>query len=201
MPIPNEKSRLDIDLDCLLTYSVEQKTTDTKLVHLTNNSGNEEWYTPKEYIEAAREVMGSIDLDPASCDEAQKTVKAGTYYTKQDNGLFKPWFGNVWMNPPYSAGRVEYFIRRLVEQYADDNVKSAIVLVNNATDTDWFQTLMYVTSGLCLVRSRIKFNVNATKKLGTPLQGQVIAYVGTDHCEKFYSVFRKFGTVMKPFST
>ena len=34
------------------------------------------WHTPAEYIEAAREVMGSIDLDPASCHIAQQAVKA-----------------------------------------------------------------------------------------------------------------------------
>ena len=29
--------------------------------HVSNNSGNNEWYTPPEFIQASVEVMGSID--------------------------------------------------------------------------------------------------------------------------------------------
>jgi hypothetical protein len=87
--------------------------------HVANNSGNNEWYTPADYIEAAREVMGSIDIDPASNDIAQETVKAAVYYTAETNGLDKEWRGNVWMNPPYASDLIGKFIDKLVSEAFD----------------------------------------------------------------------------------
>jgi DNA-directed RNA polymerase subunit RPC12/RpoP len=52
-----------------------------------------EYYTPEEYISLARKVMGAIDLDPASCESANRTVRAEKYYTKKTNGLEQQWHG------------------------------------------------------------------------------------------------------------
>jgi hypothetical protein len=55
---------------------------------------NNEWFTPAEYLEKAREVMGAFDLDPASCEGANQTVKATKFYGADDNGLEQEWHGH-----------------------------------------------------------------------------------------------------------
>ena len=76
-------------------------------------SSSVEWNTPEEYIESARKVMGSIDLDPASSAYAQKTVKATRHFTKVDDGLTKDWEGTVFLNPPYDMPAVAEFVSKL----------------------------------------------------------------------------------------
>jgi len=66
----------------------------------------QELYTPPIIIEAARDSMGSIDLDVASCSEANEVVQAAQYLTKSDDGLNAEWEGNVWCNPPFRGGQV-----------------------------------------------------------------------------------------------
>lgn len=164
-----------------------------KRAHVANNSGNNEWYTPANIIEAARDVLGEIDLDPASCDAANEVVKATTYYTAQDNGLLQRWRGRVWMNPPYESGLVEEFTGKLRTWFEAGEVSEAIVLVNNATETRWFQNLADFASMICFPAGRVRF-WNETKESASPLQGQAILYFGARR-EAFARRFREFGSV------
>lgn len=59
-----------------------------------------EHYTPKCWCRLAHQVLGRIDLDPASCPTANELVEAEQYYTRHMNGLMLPWFGCVYCNPP-----------------------------------------------------------------------------------------------------
>jgi hypothetical protein len=162
--------------------------------HVANNSGDNEWYTPKEYIEAARQVLGEIHLDPASNPLANNIVQAATFYTAEDTGLDKDWRGNVWMNPPYESGLIGQFAEKLCDSYASGNVTSAIVLVNNATETRWFQSLAEQASAACFPKGRVKFW--HPRKVAVPLQGQAILYLGPN-TDEFARAFSQFGFCME----
>jgi phage N-6-adenine-methyltransferase len=100
---------------------------------------SDEWYSPAPYVEAARRLLGGIDLDPASCAAAQAVVRAGAWYGKADDGLGRPWRGRVWLNPPYSAaGR---FAAKLAAEHEAGRVAAAVALVNASTDAAWFAAL------------------------------------------------------------
>lgn len=159
--------------------------------HVSKNTGVPEWYTPEEYLDAAREVMEEIDLDPASSEIAQKRVKAKRFFTMTDDGLTKQWKGRIYLNPPYTSGLVDKFLSKLVSHLNAGEVSEAIVLVNNATDTGWMQDAAKAASVVCFPRGRIRF-LDENGKPGAPLQGQAILYFG-DEGERFADVFQTFG--------
>lgn len=124
-----------------------------------------EWYTPSEYVEAARVVMGGIDLDPASHVEANKIVKAGEFYTEEQNGLTSLWRGNVFLNPP--GGLVnEFWVKALLE-WQHSRLKQMIWI---GYSLEQLQTLQSagVSSPLmfpmCVPKRRIAFIENEAKK-------------------------------------
>lgn len=157
------------------------------------NSGNNEWYTPAKYVELARKVLGEIDVDPASCDYANKTIKAKTYYTIDNNGLDKQWNGKVWMNPPYAADLVQKFTDKMVSEFESGNTNEAIVLVNNATETQWFNNMIQGASAVAFPKGRIRYE-STSREMNTPIQGQAFIYFG-DNKNKFCDVFKEIGWV------
>jgi ParB family chromosome partitioning protein len=186
-----------ISKQAVIEAAREPETAAEKLnkPHVANNSGENEWYTPAIYIEAARRVMGSIDTDPASSDIANDTVKAKTYHTVEDNGLEQPWSGNVWMNPPYAQPLVAEFSEALSAKYESGEITQACILVNNATETVWFQRMMSLCSAICFIRGRVKFVDKAGLSTGAPLQGQAILYLGKNP-QRFATEFAEMGKVL-----
>lgn len=61
-----------------------------------------EHYTPGVFAEAARGTMGGIDLDPATCGQANRIIRAPITYGPEwgTDGLQEEWGGRVFLNPP-----------------------------------------------------------------------------------------------------
>jgi hypothetical protein len=171
-----------------------EENSEKKPVHVSQATGMPEWYTPDEYLDAAREVLGGIDLDPATSKIAQKRVRAGAFYTARDDGLSKHWKGRVWLNPPYDADLVGKFVGKLCEHYGTGDVPAALLLVNNATETGWFQQAAGVASAICFPEGRVHFLDEDDNPSGAPLQGQAVVYFGTD-VGAFRKAYDSFGKV------
>jgi len=177
--------------------AAKAKTGDTsadKTAHVSNNGGENEWYTPAQFIEAAREVLGGIYLDPATSEIANRRVKAAKIFTIDDDGLSRDWpVGSIWMNPPYAQPLMGQFASKFAAAIRAGS--SGIVLVNNATETAWFQEIAAECSAICFPKTRIRF-LDPDGNPGAPLQGQAIIYSGNSPSE-FCAKFSQFGLVVR----
>jgi hypothetical protein len=155
-----------------------------------------EWYTPPEYIEAAREALGGgIDLDPASCLEANAVVRALRFLSREDDGLHKPWVGRVWLNPPYGRDDDDgtgAWTAKMIEEHRAGRVTAGVMLVGACTETRWFRPLFEYP--ICFPEGRLPFRL-PNGKLANGVKGSAIVYVGND-VARFQAAYRRFGAIV-----
>jgi hypothetical protein len=181
--------------------------------HARHSMDSPEWYTPTPFVEAARAVMGSIDLDPASHPEANERIKATRIYSEEDNGLVQPWEGNVFLNPP--GGHVNAFWGRACAFYLNGAVKQLVWIGYSLEQLQTLQqsdTLMQpLEFPIMFTAKRIAFVENAAKreariaklialgkdprKSSGPSHSNYICYMGPN-VREFSKQFGVFGKVI-----
>src|SRR5262249_25531960 len=97
----------------------------------------------------------------------------------------------VWMNPPYAAELVDKFVGKLCGHFEAGEVQTALLLVNNATETKWLQQAAKVSSAICFPTGRVRF-LDPNGGEGAPLQGQAVLYMG-EATSRFIQEFEHFG--------
>lgn len=65
-----------------------------------HSSASVQHFTPVDIVERSRKVLGAIDLDPASCANAQDVIAADMYWNANGLSPGAPWHGRVFLNPP-----------------------------------------------------------------------------------------------------
>ena len=185
-------SQLD-DLTEESATAISRETWGNKAI-ATKFTGDHESYTPPEYIEAARAVMGEIDVDPASNDLAQQVVRARSYFTREDDGLAQSWGGCVFLNPPYEHPLIEQFIDKLIDGYLTGDIDQAVLLTNNSADTKWFHKAAQAAKTVCFTEGRINF-LKQDGTTSSPTNGQAFFYFG-ERRQKFAATFSQFGLIV-----
>lgn len=119
--------------------------------HHSNQPQTVEWLTPPEIL-LALGGADSFDLDPATPD-VQPWPTAKARYTRADNGLIKPWFGRVYLNPPYTAAEIGLWLARMAEH----DQGTALIFARTETDA-FFRHVWDQASGLLFLRGRLNFH-------------------------------------------
>lgn len=187
---------------------VKGKAEKKRVGDLMVSSESNEHYTPSYIVEAARELMGSIDLDPASCAEANEVVKASKYYTKEDDGLSLPWSGNVFLNPPYgwdeakiapgkersSVSNQAQWSAYALERHENGVTDETVMELSSQTGNDWFVALWDYP--LCFPR-RLNHRKPGGEKGTGAKNASVLVYLGPD-VKRFVEIFGKLGRCVIP---
>lgn len=156
------------------------------------------WFTPGVYTEMAREVMGDIDLDPFSSSAANRHVRAKRYFDPKTDAFKQVWFqeqGRVFMNPPYGRQLIDAAVEIFLVNWSSESISQGIVLVNNATETRWFQSLLRTCAALCFPDRRIAFENDDGKHVSGNTRGQAFFYFG-HKVVRFQEVFARIGVVL-----
>lgn len=152
----------------------------------------DDFYTNPIILDAARKALGGvINLDPASHPAANKDVRAERLFTKQENGLLQPWYGNVWVNPPFS--RWKEWAPKIASEWKSGRVAEMCVLSACRTLTaQHFTGIHECASAVCVMRGRIPFLGELATS--SPDDGHVVFYFGNNRI-RFAESFGDLGTI------
>ncbi len=128
--------------------------------HVVGSDKDRDFYgTPSAWIERCRRVMSGIELDPASCREANtRTVRAVRFFDEKINALKQSWqTGALFLNPPYSPTLTKKFAAKFRNEWEAGKIRQAIILVNNTTETGAFDIFSRCAAIHAYPRKRIQF--------------------------------------------
>jgi len=156
----------------------------------------EEWYLPDKYIHAVRNVLGRIDFNPRSSEEANQTIQAALFYQDEEYSLGQNWMGPLFLMFPLPAQNLTYFIDKFISEWFLGRVDQAILLLPSDTSSRWFQCLISKVDALCFVKGKIGF-YSPFFRCTQNRHGSIFYYVGPN-VEDFMREFSVFGYTLCP---
>ncbi len=113
-------------------------------------SEKDDWETPHDLFEELNNEF-SFDLDVCASIHNTKCKK---YYTKEDDGLSKIWYGTCWMNPPYGR-KISKWVEKAYNT-ALQGTGTVVCLLPSRTDTKWWHNFC-MKGEIRFLKGRLKF--------------------------------------------
>jgi len=142
-------------------------------------SKKDNWQTPEWVWSGIADHIGGFDCDPCAGERTQ--IGDWNYYVSLGmDGLSWPWFGDVWVNPPFSykSDWVEHCVKQ--HQHNDD-VDRIFLLTPDSTDVrSWFHKQIVPNAKyVWFADGRVKFREPETgESAGSPSFGTAISVFG-----------------------
>jgi hypothetical protein len=129
-----------------------------------HKEGSDTWLTPRWVLKP----LGEFDLDP--CAHPKWPIAKEHYFWPEQDGLWLPWKGRVWCNPPY-GDQVKPFVERMALH------NNGILLVFARTETQAFRRNWDCATAMLFLYQRIPFlNENFVEADGGRAPSVLIAY-------------------------
>ena len=164
---------------------------------INQDSGNTEYYTPQWVMDIIHKADPHIDLDPASCYLANRTVRAERYFTRDDDGLSRPWECDVlWMNHPFGRYTNNLWVDKLIHEFRAGSIaKRAYCITFANTATAWFQKL----AGYHQLFLNQRVNYIGGRSTATKDSVITLFCRSAKEYQRFYEVSRGHGVLHTPY--
>jgi hypothetical protein len=129
--------------------------------HSSPRQQTDNWLTPPPILD----LLGQFDLDPCCpahmpwrtadlmlSNDLTTPITEGFFEAVPTDGLIAPWFGRVFLNPPWGRAASPW-----LKKMASHN--NGIALIPARTETrDWFNFVWPVASAVCFLKGRPRFH-------------------------------------------
>ena len=97
--------------------------------------------------------LDRFDLDPAS--PAPSTVPCADFFTERDGGLWLPWCGTTFVNPPYDD--VPRWLAKAADEFAAGRADRIVALVPYRPETNAWKVLVRSGADIFVLEDRLRF--------------------------------------------
>ena len=120
-------------------------------------AASDNWETPPEFYKYLNDRY-DFNFDPCPLKS-------------EFNGLKIKWYGNIFINPPYSNTRK--FLEKGLKEKKLKNADTLVYLLPSRTDTKWFHELILNKAEIRFIKGRLKFSGH---KNSAPFPSIVVIY-------------------------